>query len=377
MHEQDSLPNVSGVPRRVLLLITDLKLGGTPTVVRELATRLNNPPDGIVDVACLSPRGPVADQIEAGGVRVFPLNARGPADFSAVLRLARLVRSEKYATVFSFLVHANVAARLLKPFFPDTRLIQSIQTTQPNPAWHWKAQAIAQHAADVIVVPSQSVVDVAVERSHIPSEKIVVISNAVDLSDFSDLAADPARERLFDSRPVPIGFIGRLDPVKRISDLIDAVAHLDGLVQLHIFGEGPERPRLERQIADLRIETRVTLHGSVQHPREALRRVALLVLPSEAEGFGLVLIEAMAAGIPVVATDAPGIRNVATHNSTALLVPIANAPALASAIREVLDNRQLRKRLIAAASSEVARRFTWQAVLPLYRDLLGLPGGLL
>jgi len=361
------------VLRRILLLITDLQLGGTPTVVRELASRLNFPPDVSVDVACLSQRGAVADQLESRHVRVFPLNARGPADLSAIMRLAHLFRREQYDTVFSFLVHANVSAALLKPFFPNTRFLQSIQTTQPYPAWHWKAQSVAQHAADAIVVPSQSVALAAVERSHVPPDKIAIISNAIDPADFSDLATDPSREQLYNSRPVPIGFIGRLDPVKRIPDLVEAVASLDGLVHLHIFGDGPQRPHVERQIATLRIPHRITMHGSVAHPHDALRRIALLVLPSEAEGFGLVLIEAMASGIPVVATDAPGIRNVATHNSTALLVPVADPHALAGAIRQILGDASLRSRLTATAQSDVNRKFTWPAVLPRYSQLLGLP----
>ena len=363
------------MPRRILFLITDLQIGGTPTVVRELATRLHGPPDTSVEVACLAPRGPVAEQLESGGLSVHPLNARGATDVVAILRLGRLVRRGKYDTVFSFLVHANVAAALIKPFFPEVQFIQSIQTTQPNPGWHWKAQAVAQHAAEVVVVPSESVALAAIERSHVPYDKIAIVSNAIDPADFSDILTDATLERLFSAEPVPIGFIGRLDPVKRIPDLIEAVARLDDRVHLHVFGDGPERDRLERQIAWLRIEPRVTLHGSVPHPREALRQIGLLVLPSEAEGFGLVLIEAMAAGVPVVATDAPGIRNVVTDDVTGLLVPVGSPRDLAGAIRRVLDDFALRQRLVSAGRSDVLRRFTWDAVLPKYQELLGLAEG--
>jgi glycosyltransferase involved in cell wall biosynthesis len=363
---------VSPVPRRILLLITDLKLGGTPTVVRELATRLNSPPDVLVDVACLAPPGPVAHQLQSANIRVFPLDAHGPTDLGAILRIARLLSRENYDTVFSFLVHANVAAALLKPFFARVRLLQSIQTTQPHPHWHWTAQSIAHHAADTIVVPSESVAQAAVDPSHIPAEKISVISNAIDPAEFSALLTDPAHQHLSESRPIPIGFIGRLDPVKRIPDLIEAVARLPGLVHLHVFGEGAERPRLQRQVAQLNLSTRVTFHGPVPHARDALRQIALLVLPSEAEGFGLVLIEAMAAGVPVVATDAPGIRNVVTHLSTGLLVPIASPPALAAAVQQLIDTPTLRTRLITQAQTVVSERFTWNTTLPQYRHLLGL-----
>src|SRR5437764_14534990 len=95
---QECLPHqieIDGVlrMRRILLLITDLEIGGTPTVVRELAVRLHRPPGVQVEVACLSQWGPVADQIRAAGVNVTALNGRRAADLPRVVtRLVRLIR---------------------------------------------------------------------------------------------------------------------------------------------------------------------------------------------------------------------------------------------------------------------------------------------
>jgi glycosyltransferase involved in cell wall biosynthesis len=380
-----------------LLLITDLEIGGTPTVVRELATRLNTPPSVIVDVACLSPRGPVADQLERSGVWVVPLDARGPTDLGAITRLARLLRTNRYDTVFSFLIHANVAAATIAPFFPNVRFHQSIQTTQPYPRWHWLAQSIAQHAAERIVVPSSSVAKAAQRWADVPAEKILIIANAIDADRLaSDTGFQPVRVALqfedlpqagppdttsrthglktrVTTQPIPIGFIGRLDPIKRIDDLIDAVNLLQRRVHLHMFGEGPERERVTDQIARLRLQDRVTLHGAIAHPQEALSQIQLLVLPSLAEGFGLVLIEAMASRVPVVATNVPGICDVVRDNQTGLLVPPLSPPALAAAIAKLLDDKPLRTRLQLAAFQDVQRRFTWDIVLPQYRSLLDLP----
>jgi glycosyltransferase involved in cell wall biosynthesis len=101
-------------------------------------------------------------------------------------------------------------------------------------------------------------------------------------------------------------------------------------------------------------------------------QIGMLVLPSLAEGFGLVLIEAMAAGVPVVATDAPGIRDVVVHERTGLLVPVAAPEALAGAIARLIDDAALRRRLIDNALREVRGRFAWPAVLRQYRDVLKL-----
>jgi glycosyltransferase involved in cell wall biosynthesis len=169
----------------------------------------------------------------------------------------------------------------------------------------------------------------------------------------------------------PIGFLGRLDPIKRIPDLVTALRDAPR-AHLHIFGEGPERAEIEKTAITLGLTSRLTLHGAVERPQEALAQMRLLILPSAAEGFGLVLIEAMAAGIPVVATDVPGIRDVVKDEITGLLVPPADPRRLADAINRLIADPLLRNRLIEAGAAEVRERFTWDVVLPKYRELLGI-----
>lgn len=351
--------------RRLLLFTTDLEIGGTPTVVRELAIRLRRRcAEWHVEVACLAPIGPVGRQLLDAGVPVTTLDAIGPSDWRVLPRLVRLMHDRGFDTVLSFLVHANVVAAMARPACPrSVRWLQSIQTTQPYPRWHWLAQAAAQYAAEKIVVPSASVADAARDWSHIPREKIIVIPNAVDPAEFDALRNVP--------RPAnQIGFIGRLDPIKRIPDLLRAVELLDKEdVHLHIFGDGPQRGEIERQIALRRLERRVTLHGAVSRPRQALSRIGLLVLPSQAEGFGLVLIEAMAAGVPVVATDAPGIRDVVRDGYNGLLAPVASPEKLTDAIRCMCGNPARRAEFVRQGLQDVREKFSWSKVIERYLDL--------
>ena len=107
-------------------------------------------------------------------------------------------------------------------------------------------------------------------------------------------------------------------------------------------------------------------------PAEALAGSGAIVLPSVAEGFGLVLIEAMAAGVPVIATNVAGIRDVVRHDVTGLLVPVGDVGALAGAIRRVAEDSALRERLVAAAKVDVAARFLWSTVLRRYAAWLRL-----
>jgi glycosyltransferase involved in cell wall biosynthesis len=351
------------VPRRILLLITDLEIGGTPTVVRELAMRLGAPPDVHVEVAVLKDLGPVGAFLRTRDFVVTPLGARSALSLPWVIRrLRRLIIDHKIDTVVSFLVHANVIASIALP--GRVRLFQSIQTTQARPKWHWKAQRFVSAKSERILVPTPSIAQIAHERSGIALERFAIIPNAIDPDAF-------ARSPIPDQQPAryPIGFIGRLDPVKRIPDLIDAVMPLGQRIHLEIFGDGPEKQRISRLGV---LSGCFTLHGVVPAPREALEQIGLLALPSEAEGFGLVLIEAMAAGVPVVATDAPGIRDVVQNEINGLLVPVGDVQALRAAILRVIEDRNLRDRLVAAGLKTVREKYTWEIVLPQYRRVLGI-----
>ena len=352
--------------RRVLLLITDLLVGGLPTIVRGLASRLRDHSGAHVEVACLAPWGPVADQIEATGIRVTALGAKGPGDVAAIARLVSLIGQRRFDTVLSFLVHANVAAAIAATWRPEVRHFQCIQTTQPTPRWHWHAQAAAHWMAEKLIAPSESVATVLRDWSGVPREKIVIIQNAVDGEAFPVLPLPPG------DAPYSIGFIGRLDPIKRIPDLLHAVKLLKGFVRLNVFGDGEQRVRLQEEVRGLGIEPSVTLHGSIARPQDALAQISLLVLPSQAEGLPMVLLEAMASGVPVVATDVPGIRDVVRDGRTGLLVPVGSPPHLAATIRRVLSDDRLKQTLVAAAREDVLKRFTWEAVVRRYARLLEL-----
>lgn len=353
--------------RRILLVITDLEIGGTPTVVRELAVRLQRPGEVHVEVACLAPWGPVAGQLMDAGVPVLAMGARRAAELPRVVkRLVRMIRDSQIDTVFSFLIHANTTCALASFTCRNVRFIQSIQTTQPHPRWHWWLQRAVHHRADRVVVPSASAARVAHEWSDVPLDRITVISNAIDPHEFHPTMHS-------NGTPFRIGFIGRLDPVKRLPDLILAAGMLGKQYRLDIFGQGRERDRLVGLIAQLGLRQRVKLRGPVPDPQTALAQLDLLVLPSSAEGFGLVLIEAMASGVPVVATNVPGICDVVRDGQTGLLVPVGLPRDLARAIRRVAEDDALRRALVSRGLKHVREHFTWDVVLPQYRRLLHLP----
>jgi len=331
-------------------------------VVRELAIRLNRAGGAVVEVACLAPPGPVSAQLNVAGVTAHALGARGSLDLPrTMLRLVHLAGERQYDTVFSFLVHANVVAAAASRFLPSVRFLQSIQTTQPNPRWHWRAQAIAQHAAEVIIVPSPSVALVAEQWSHVPREKVRVVPNAVDLETFR-ATADLRQETL--NR---VGFIGRLDPIKRVPLLVAAIRHMPPEWRLDIYGDGPDRAAIEAAVALHGLHDRVTLHGQTDSPQAALQQIDVLALPSQAEGFGLVLIEAMAARVPVVAANVAGIQDVVRDGENGLLVDVTNAEQFALSLTRADEQRRI---LVANGLSTVQAQYSWGPVLTAYQNIL-------
>lgn len=357
------------MPRRILLLVTDLEIGGTPTVVRELATRLNDPPGVVVEVACLKGWGPVADQLRDAGVQVTALNARRPWELIRVTSdLVRLVHERSVDTIFSFLFHANFVAARAARQSPGVRFLQSIQTIQERPRWHWRLQRRIHGVADRVVVPSTAVATVARERCGVPAEKLVVIPNGIDPDAFPrvDVFARPGVIR--------VGFLGRLDPVKRLNDFVQSVwfAQLEGMrVEGHIFGSGPLDP--EKIIRTYGVADRVFVRGPVARPQDALCQMDVLLSMSMEEGFGLVVLEAMASGVIVMARDRGGVTDIVRDRENGLLIVTdwTDYRWLSALLHELLARPELRRKLVETGL-QTARQFSWDAAIAKYRDLLGL-----
>ena len=170
-----------------------------------------------------------------------------------------------------------------------------------------------------------------------------------------------------DDRPLLLA-LGRLHDAKAFDVLIDAVAAVPE-VQLWIAGEGELRGALESQIARLGLGDRVRLLGWRNDRLDLLATADLCVFPSRYEPFGIVSIEAWAAGVPLVATRSAGPGALIEDGSDGLLVPIDDAPALTAAIRRVLGDADLKERLVANGRRRYEAEFTEAAVVASYKAL--------
>jgi glycosyltransferase involved in cell wall biosynthesis len=226
------------------------------------------------------------------------------------------------------------------------------------------------------VAVSRGVFNDIERKLHVPPARIRYVPNGIATEDFSVLPApDPAVRRQMAGRTdLPIALtLARLDRQKGLSSLLRAAALLPD-VSFVIAGEGPERPALEAEARALGVSDRVSLLGFQRDPASLLANADLFVLPSLLEGLPLSVLEAMAACRPVVATSVPGTDEIVSHGVTGLLVPPGNPTALAAAVRELLRDQALARRLALAGRELVRSRFTAGAMArsigEVYQELL-------
>ncbi len=199
--------------------------------------------------------------------------------------------------------------------------------------------------AAAVAVPLAAVGEELREVLGLPRLRILVQPNPVLDARFAELVAREPEIPLPEPSVPLITATGRLDEAKGFDDLIRAMAllpPLDPAPRLMIMGEGDQRPVLEGLIEQLGLQGRVLLAGHVANPYPVMKRSRLAVMSSRREGFGNVLIEAMACGVPVVATDCPvGPRVILDQGRYGQLVPVGDPEAMAAAMTRILTDEEL------------------------------------
>ena len=227
--------------------------------------------------------------------------------------------------------------------------------------------------ADCLTAVSRGVAEDLEARLGIPAERVRVVYNPVVTPEIATLAeVEPPHPWFAAGEPLVLG-VGRLVPAKGFDHLLRVFADLETRrpARLVILGEGPERPALVRLAATLGIAERVSFAGYDPNPFPYMSRCSVFVLASRFEGLPGALIQAMACGAAVVATDCPaGPSEIVTHGVDGFLVPVDDRPAMVARVDALLDDGDLRSR-IGGEARRAAQRFTLQATLGGYVDALG------
>ncbi len=257
------------------------------------------------------------------------------------------------------IVGASVAAAMGVPLVlrQPTHMEQELRWCAAYAETYWRELRVAYRVAAAVVVPSPALV--AVTRRACGVDAPVVIPNGIDVD-----AYVPWRARPRDGRPFTLGFVGRLYAQKDPLTLVESVAMLDRALdwRLRVYGEGDLRGPMIARLDVLGVRDRVTFAGFDRGWHDAAAGLDAFVLPTRYEGMSNAVLEAAAAGMPIITTDIAENRTVLEDGVDALLVPPEHPRALAAAIHRMADSPELAVTLGAGARRR-ARRFSLSAMV--------------
>ncbi len=323
-------------------------------------------------VYCTSHAGQLAAQLEPEGVPVRTFGKTDGFSFRLVRDLARCLREERADVLHAhnaLVLHYGIAAARLAgvPVVVNTR-------HGGNMNWDPHCERIWRRAvpwADAVVFISEGVRDYYVTRDHISRRNTQVIYNGIDTARFSAKAARAA----VNSPRIRFGAVGRLVPAKDYVTLTRAFALSASSIpeaELHLLGDGPCRVQIAQTAESLGIADRVFLHGASHDVAGFLSTLDIFVLSSMDEGLPISLMEAMAAGLPVVSTLLPGLRELAPEEVIAGYCPPGQPRFLADLMLDTARRPDLAA--VGARSREWAQRFgiseTWRQYRELFESAL-------
>ena len=366
-------PAVSAATRQktnVCFLIDNLNRAGTENHLLQLIRDLDRSRFHPV-LVLLDGQSDVSRSLEPENCEVVRLGLRSFFRASAIGSLLRFSKWLKQHQIDVLQLH-----------FPDSSLFGAIagrlagvpcivRTRRNSGYWmtrmhRWRGRLVSW-LADVAIANSQASRESVIVQEHAMADTVTVIPNGVDLERF-DFSGLSLRRRTPVRR---IGMLTNLRPVKRVDDFIRAAAKLADAypdMMFAIAGDGPQRRELEWLIKEHRIQDQVELFGPTDDVPGFLAMMDALVICSESEGLSNSMLEGMASGLPIIATDIAGNRSVVADEKNGLLVPVGDVSKLANAIERLYLDEALAGRLGDSARRFVADHLTHEIMMDRYQS---------
>jgi glycosyltransferase involved in cell wall biosynthesis len=310
----------------------------------------------------------------------------GFGGFRALMRDAKIIGGlikKKADVAFGMLHYGCIVLSVIKFISGDrVRIVASPRT--PSKAaidfylkdeplkkalWNFMIKFFCRYS-DYVVAASKGIREECISGYKAERKKVIVVNNSVDVQSVTELSAKPVEgETPCDA--LIISTAGRLAPEKNMEVLLKSFAKLrrDLNVRLWVIGDGPERRNLEYLAASLNLTDSVVFWGFQENPYKFIGRSDVFVHTSLFEGFGNIILEAMACGVPVIATDCPfGPCEIINNGETGMLVPVSDEPALTQALKLVLEDKGLRDLFIKNAYVRLID-FTPESMVRHYEDI--------
>ncbi|RDI95091.1 glycosyltransferase [Meiothermus sp. QL-1] len=361
--------------KRLLLLITSLSYGGAESQLVALARGLAQL-GWRVRVVCMTPLGPLAQPLEAAGIPVDSLGMRpGRPSLRGFVRMVRLVRAFRPQVLHAHMVHANLLARLVRPFAPVPLVLCTAHNLIEGGRVREWAYRLTDFLCDLTTQVSEAGLRRYLEVGAIPPGRGLYLPNGVDTARF---APDPqARAEL--RRDMGLGeefvwlAVGRFAPAKDYPNLLRAFALLaprHPQAQLWLVGQGPLRESTRKLAEELGLGAQVRFLGARGDIPRLMNAADAYVMSSAWEGMPMVLLEAASVGLPIVATDVGGNREVVEEGRNGFLVPPGDSARLAAAMEDLMQKDELERRQMGQAGRQrVREHYDLQRIIQRWEEL--------
>jgi glycosyltransferase involved in cell wall biosynthesis len=370
---------------RIAYVVAALRPGGAERQMLTLAERL---PKDLFHVSFLVLSGPAEydERGVAAGATIRHVGTAPVADAALPLKVLRrihktatfvkLARHGRYDIIDAWLYPADVLSAVTRPLTRVPVVMSGRRNLDPHETFGRAGgivDLIADRMTDVVVANSTAAADHALANERLDPAKVRIIRNGVDLPSLERRdRADTRRQLGVEDDQLVIGCVANYLPVKRHDLLIEAFASVVKAfpnVRLALVGDGPMRAAMKAQVTAEGLDERIRLVGSVANAPSMLGAFDVAVQASRSEGLPNALLEAAAAGLPIVATAAGGTGEIVRDGETGLLVPVDDPHALASALLRAVSDAELRRRLGTAAREHVATVFAMDRFVSEFADL--------
>ncbi|MFN0054086.1 MAG: glycosyltransferase [Planctomycetales bacterium] len=363
-----STPESNSAPRiKVVHLVLSLNIGGLEKVVYDLV-RFTDTGRFDIEVLCLDSVGALGPAFEQLGVRVEGMQVRGRGLWGAIRAMASRLRQMRPDVLHTHNQAPHAIGAPAAWWAGVKAVVHTRHGRHTTSGWKQRlSQRIADKLTQRVVAVSGDAARISLDGDRIPQDKVEVIHNGIDLQRFS------APDRTFTTTCYQAIHVARLnDPIKDQQSLLRAarlVADADPSFTLAIVGDGPDRGLLEALCDELSLRSHVTFLGDRHDVPELLGQARMFVLSSITEGLSISLLEAMACGLAVVATDVGGNAEVIQAGETGFLTPPRSPERLAAEILKLLRDPQLCLRMGRAGRRRVEEHFDLRAVAARYEQI--------
>lgn len=352
---------------KIVYIINNFVLGGAERLLLDVCRKLDKNKFEITVITIIG-NGPLLAEFKKLPINLRIFQKKSKLGLGLICQIRKELKKIKPQIVHTHLFGGDTWGRLAAILAGVPVIISTEHNMGENETWVMKKiKLILSWFTAKIIAVSQGVKDYSVKVEGIKAEKIEVIYNGIDLARFTYRGVKD-----LDAKKIEAVVVGRLEEQKGHQYLISAMPKIlekySGFI-LNIVGQGSLEKSLKEQVRQLGLKDKVNFKGTSTEVEKILAQMDLFILPSVWEGLGIVILEAQAAGLPVLASNVGGIREIIKSGQNGLLFEPKDPEAIFKTVDKILSNSELRKQIVETANAQVKAKFSLEGMVGKYEEV--------